>query len=87
MSVFVPPGDCPTCGEPVPAGARAMSATVGALAALSLGIGFGAEGVFRLAREAAAQAMDRQGYVAAVRAASSPPAPAAAEGAAEGGAR
>ena len=23
MSVFVPPGDCPTCGEPVPAGARA----------------------------------------------------------------
>ena len=23
MSGFVPPGDCPTCGEPVPAGARA----------------------------------------------------------------
>ncbi len=76
-----------TAPRAVPAGARAMSATVGALAALSLGIGFGAEGVFRLAREAAAQAMDRQGYVAAVRAASSPPAPAAAEGAAEGGAR
>ena len=23
MSVFVPPGDCPNCGEPVPAGAAA----------------------------------------------------------------
>ncbi|HQF38789.1 MAG TPA: zinc ribbon domain-containing protein [Opitutaceae bacterium] len=23
MSAFVPPGDCPACGEPVPAGARA----------------------------------------------------------------
>ncbi len=23
MSAFVPPGECPTCGEPVPAGAKA----------------------------------------------------------------
>ncbi|HQF37865.1 MAG TPA: proton-conducting transporter membrane subunit [Opitutaceae bacterium] len=73
----------------VPPGARAMSATVCALAALSLGIGFGAEGVFRLAREAAAQAMDRAGYVAAVRAVVPASADAAntAEVAAEGGAR
>lgn len=43
-----------------------QSAVVTVMAAVSLGIGFGAEGVFRVAQEAARQALDQPGYVRVV---------------------
>jgi multicomponent Na+:H+ antiporter subunit D len=45
---------------------RAMTAVAGGLAVISLGIGLGAEGVLRLAHQAAGQLLDQQGYAAAV---------------------
>jgi formate hydrogenlyase subunit 3/multisubunit Na+/H+ antiporter MnhD subunit len=44
----------------------AMTGVVAVLTLLSLGIGFGAEPVFRIARVAADRALDQAGYVNAV---------------------
>jgi multicomponent Na+:H+ antiporter subunit D len=46
---------------------RPMAGVVTALTVISLLIGFGVEGVFRLAQQATATAMDQQGYALAVR--------------------
>jgi hypothetical protein len=44
-----------------------MAAVVTGLTVISLMIGFGVEGVFRLAQQATATAMDQQGYALAVQ--------------------
>jgi hypothetical protein len=40
-----------------------MSLVVAAMVAVSFTIGLGAEGVFRIAQEAATQTLDQQGYM------------------------
>jgi len=45
---------------------KRMAALCGALTMISLGIGLGAEGVFRVARQAADTALDQRGYIEAV---------------------
>jgi multicomponent Na+:H+ antiporter subunit D len=59
------PEDAPA--EPPPAGSLApLLLPIGALAAMTVAIGLGAESVFTLARGAAEQLLDREGYVRAV---------------------
>jgi multicomponent Na+:H+ antiporter subunit D len=63
-----PPEDAPVAGSPPanPGPLTPLLLLIGVLAAMTVAIGLGAEEVFALARAAAEQLLDREGYVRAV---------------------